>query len=234
MRTLSKQLKSSQLLIFINLLVAITLIGISIAIHIWKEVDIALFVRELHDICKYPPYVSSLSQIGILCWSASAAIYVFSYNLLSKGTVNHSIGKLKNLIIGFSLLTIYLDLDDTFQLHEKVLPSIGLYQNYIIFSYILAVFLFFLKSFSYLSKTDYILLLISLFSFGISIALDVFPTIKFNIFIVDILDTLHDEHYSVYAFIEDVCKLIGILFWLAYAFRLCQMSVCLKFNQNQT
>ena len=68
-----------------------------------------------------PPYVGLFSQVGLLMWSAAAAVSTFAAVALARGAAPDD-------RVGFfratALLTAILLVDDAFLLHEIVVPSL--------------------------------------------------------------------------------------------------------------
>jgi len=180
-------------------MVSAFLVGIVLLLHFWKGIPIGKLTRDPSDIVGVPFYVGFLSQIGIFFWAASAAVCMFSATVLSKRPDNIEI---KRFLFVSGLLTLVLGLDDIFLLHESVFTYLGVPEKVVFFTYAGFVLLYLLEFYSVILNTEYILLLIALIFFGVSIALDLFYLPGLNPFLF-----------------EDGAKIAGIVSWLFYFFR---------------
>jgi len=187
--------------------VSAVLIGIVLVLHFGKEIRIGVLTRDPNAIGRLSVYEGFLSQIGIFFWSAAAAICFFSVTILSRVADCH---KLKRFLLISGLLTLLLGLDDVFLLHEVVFPHFGIPQNLVLGSYFGFMVLYLIMFYSLMLETEYVLMAIALFFFGISVFLDVLHL------------PVMDEYYILF---EDGAKLIGIVSWLAYFFRVGASSI---------
>ena len=134
--------------------------------------------------------VGFLSHLGILVWTASAAICFFTSGLIDRRSN-------RRFFLYSGLLSTLLVLDDEFLLHEIVFPNyLGIPENYVYLGYICLIFAYFIYFHRQILKNNYILLLISSMALGLSLGLDL---------IIPSATAL-----------EDCFKFAGIVFWLAY------------------
>lgn len=170
------------------------------ALHIIWDVPYRELMADPNALTDSPIYYGFLSQVGILLWSATATTcFIFAYmTVLLKAE-----GERLYFFIFSGLLIFWLMLDDSFLIHEEILPGLGVPQKLVILIYVLVV-LFYLNRFKklILRHTPYLLLAISLFFFAVSVVVDLF----FNFETPNIIDTV----------LEDGSKFIGIVLWLAY------------------
>ena len=171
---------------------------------------VAIFMRVNHQkmsvvlndpasITGTPFYYGFISNLGVLLWTAAAAICLFSSFLLPASN-----RKERTFLCVSGIFTVFLLLDDLLMLHEAVFP------NYLHISGAVYAFFYFLLLGTYLVfftktilKTDFILLAMALFLFVISIGFDL----------------THDRGLMKFTgemFLEDGSKFIGITVWLAY------------------
>lgn len=153
-----------------------------------------------------PAYVGFMSQIGIFFWSAAATVCLFAFKLLS-GKEDRK--ELRYFLLISGLISLFLGLDDVFQLHEEVLPNlVGIPQVVVLTSYGIIVLLYVSEFYQLILKTAYVLLIMSVFFFGISLVIDIF-------------------HFPViYPYLlEDGAKLIGLISWFVYFFRTSEYAV---------
>ncbi len=199
--------RSSWPMIGLIIVVSAVLIGGVLLLHFWKGVPISRLTRDPIGIIGVPSYTGFLSQIGIFFWSASAAICMFSAKVLSK---HPDCLKIKHFLFVSGLLTLLLGLDDVFLLHENFFPRfVGVPETVVIASYLGCVLFCLVRFYSVILKTDYILLGMALIFFGVSNILDLLDPFPF-------LDS--------YLY-EDGAKLVGIVSWLSYFFRVGAFAV---------
>ena len=182
-------------------------LALMVLLPLQSFVAIGDITRDPATIALHPPYYGALSNLGILLWSASAAVCFLSAALLN------ILQPRSETVLFFSLfagLSAVLCLDDTYLLHEAILPNrlpfISIPEAVVVLAYVLTLLggiIYFRKL---LLKTQVWLLSISLVLFGISIGIDqLLP------------ETLFPE--DTFFLIEDGFKLLAIFLWLAYFIR---------------
>lgn len=159
------------------------------------------FLRDPSSILDAPtPLVGMISSLGVLLWSATATICLFSARLLNaRGTREQ-----RHFLTGFGLLSCLLMLDDLFLLHEEIwMDTLAIPQPVTFAVYagiVCGSLVWFRKT---ILASDFPMLLLALGFFGASICVDLQN------------DLFGDWHYLV----EDGFKLLGITSWLAYFIR---------------
>lgn len=190
------QVHSNRWKILMILVVSAFLISPVIILRIWKEVPIANLTRDIAAIAEVPFYTGFFSQIGIFFWVATSTLCIFSASLCLDS--QEILGFRKYLYLS-GLLTLFLCLDDIFLLHEEVFPLIGIPEKIVFVTYFFIVIYWIVKFYSVILKTDYILLAMALFFFGLSVILDRFPIPDCNQYLF-----------------EDGFKMVGIVSWFFY------------------
>lgn len=198
--------KSSLPAIGLILVVSAALMGAALLLHFRRQIPIGVFTRDPATTVGFPIYTGFISQLGIFCWAASAAVCLFSAKVISKDQNNIEI---RLFFIFSGLLTLFLGLDDAFLFHEEIFPfHFGIPEKVIYAGYIGLVLFYLIRFYPTILKTEYILLIIALSFFGFSVGLDVVIP-KGNSFLL-----------------EDSAKLIGIVSWLTYFFRVGTATIC--------
>lgn len=168
-----------------------------------------LFI-DILALVELPFYTGSMSQLGILIWSASATSCLLAFYLLkkfNKGSLNA-----RRFLLYSGLISLFLMFDDMFLLHEEVAEQyfdIGQKKVYLIYFLIIVLFLYFNRS--EILSSDYLLLVIAFGLFGGSIFLDVLAD-TFS----DILEASNSFFAKHEVFLEDGIKFTGIASWLLY------------------
>ncbi|WP_156819983.1 hypothetical protein [Synechococcus sp. PCC 7336] len=191
-----KHCRSSWRTIGLVLAVSAVPIGVVLLLHFWQGIPIGSLTRDPTAILEAPLYTGFLSQIGLLLWSASAAVCMLSAKLLS-GRADSL--KINRFLFVSGLLTLVLGLDDVFLLHEGFFPSIGVPEKAVFVSYAGFLLFYLVKFYPVIWQTEYILLGMALVFFGVS----------------STLDLLLPSDLDLYLF-EDGAKLVGIVSWLSY------------------
>ena len=165
----------------------------------WRtNIPIMDFTRDPLSIMDAPVYIGILSNLGILFWTAGAAICFFSAAIITY--INHKSQAFYFLLFG-GIITMVLLCDDFFLFHEKVFPeylNTSEIQAFIIYFLMIVVYLIFFRK--KIMTTDFLILGISLLGFAISVTID-------EIFV---------NHFTGKFLVEDGFKLLGILSWSTY------------------
>ncbi|WP_222843715.1 hypothetical protein [Flagellimonas flava] len=193
---IKSQVQSNRLKILTILLISIFLISPVVLLHAWKEVPIANLTRDIASTAKVPIYTGFFSQLGIFFWIAASTLCIFGANMDLK---RHEILGFKRFLYLSGLLTLLLCFDDVFLMHEVLYPFLGIPEKAVYVIYALIIIFWIVNFYSVIVKTDYILLLMAFFFFGLSVILDVFPI----------------PYLNPYLF-EDGFKMVGIVSWFFY------------------
>ena len=200
------QLRSIRPAIILIVAVSAIFIGTVVILHLWKGVGIDKLTRDPAAITGTRPYIGFLSNIGIFFWSATATVCFFGAAYMAKRQDSLMVMR---FLRASGLLTLYLGLDDTFLLHEDLLPGhLGIWEPLIYVGYAAFGLFYLLRFYAVILDTEYLLLMVAFFFLGISVSLDV------------IWDQNIIRLPSRIAFLaEDGAKFVGIVSWLVYSAR---------------
>ena len=148
------------------LILSALLIGSVILLSNLKGIPIDNMTRDICAVAEIPHYIGFFSQLGGLLWSATATICVFCGLIISNQPGENS---MRLFFLFSAAFLIILGLDDVFLLHEEVIPSFGVSERSVYSIYFILMLIYLICFYSTISKTDYILLLIALFFFCVSI-----------------------------------------------------------------
>lgn len=164
------------------------------------------FTRDPMSLANAAPYFGLLSNIGILFWCAAATLCFFLSSLAP--TTGGDLSRRFFLCSG--LLSLLLLLDDFFQLHEVVLPSLlGIRQRYVLLFYLLLAATFRASFRETIRRHHPLLLALALAFFAVSLGEDIFAL------------AAEPCHYLV----EDGAKFFGIICWFNYFALICREEV---------
>lgn len=178
--------------------------------QIVPNLSIQDFLRDVTAIGDIPFYSGSISQLGLLLWSAATMVCFFTYFALKK--INPSRKQSLNLLMFGGLLSGYLMLDDTYMLHEEVFEE--LFENLNFFPEKTAMLLLGIAMLSFIYfnrweilKSDYGLLFLAYAFLGISVFFDAFPSRFYE-------EIQYAERIEYY--IEDGAKFTAIVTWVTF------------------
>ena len=161
----------------------------------WMFMD-PLTAAELSGDCCHT-YYGFISNLGIMLWTITAGVCLFTGAMLVTA-------KAQFRQIWFALsagvLTGWLALDDTFLLHELVLPSIGFPQVGVLALYVATAGLYAAASWRTILESDLVLFCGAALFFGVSIGIDV---------------GLHSTDSFIIS-MEDSAKFMGLCFWASF------------------
>ena len=167
-----------------------SIIGLSTA----NGIEPILVIRDLAQTYRAPIGIGLISNLGVLMWTASASIALFSS--LSGLIVKRE--KSNFLFLG-GILTCVLCLDDFFLLHDRYIGTDLLYATYsIIGIYILIKFRKLIK------EIDFLPFISSVFFLGLSIIFD------------KVFEVIFAENYLNVNLLEECFKFTGIACWLNF------------------
>jgi len=164
--------------------------------------------RDSSEILKSPFYLGAVSNLGILLWACTAAVCLFAASLPATDPMARERGR---FLFVSGLVTAWLALDDLLTLHEVVIPStFPIRQRYVLAAYAAGMLVYLLRFRRMILQTDGIIMIASLFFFGISVASDAFQA---------------RVHVSFHHYLEDGTKIAGLVAWSLYFIRMSRIQV---------
>jgi hypothetical protein len=157
----------------------------------------ASLTRDPVSVFRTGPHIGLLSTLGVMLWAASTAVCLLGGIVLRRDAAQQ---RARRFLFASGLLSLGLMLDDSFLVHEALAPKFLRIPEPIIFLGYLVVVVGYLAYFvRQLLRTDYVLFILALAFLGASALIDQSLPVS---------DTV--------AFVEDILKFTGLLFWLAY------------------
>lgn len=158
-------------------------------------VEVSDLTRDTAAVLHGHPYDGMISMIGLFLWSASAAICLLTYSIIKSGS-----SVMKGIFLYGGALSLFLGLDDCFQLHEEV----------------------FIHAFPFAEKLFYLVYIGSIVGYFFRFEHNLFST-KFlfwigamTLFLISmVLDNI-DPFVSHQVYYEDCCKFAGIFLWFVF------------------
>lgn len=175
-------------------------LGFVLAARTLNGTPIPNLTRDPQAIAALPVHAGFLSNVGVILWSATAAVCLFSYAVLRERRTDTTMARY--LLFG-GLISGMLLIDDLFMMHDAVFPRyLGTSDEVAYGAYMLITLAYFIWFRWTIPRTDYLLLVLASIGFGVSIVADV-------------------RHWFSYSsdisfFVEDGSKFFGIALWSAY------------------
>lgn len=188
--------RNRYLLASATLIVACCVTVVWLAARLW-HIDPVILLRDVYVVVGAEPYTGLISNIGLLGWCVAATVWSITVYLLHPHRADSRYG----LAISAGMITAILLIDDGWMLHEYILPWLtGLDEKVFLAGYALLAIMFAGYALPRILQTDYLLAGIAAGCLAAS-------------YLIDIVLPFTPRH-TLY---EDVAKLSGIIFWVAYA-----------------
>lgn len=179
----------------------LSVLFIVVTIHQQTKINISDLTQNPASIMGAPFYVGLLSNIGILLWSASAAICLFCSAVLRKDINNR---ELPLFLLFSGIITSIFLLDDLFFYENIYTAYFNVSEKTVYLVYAIMVLLYLMRFRVTIFGTEFLLLLFAFVFFGLSVILGM---------------KLIDLPASYYLF-KDGAKLFGIVTWSTYFTRI--------------
>jgi len=187
------------------LLLYVPSFGVLFAIYLLariKDLPIGTFTWDPAAIANVHPLVGVLSNIGVLLWSWTAAVCIFTGFVVLRTTSDKSEAY---YFLSFGFLTLLLSIDDFFLFHEVLAERyLGLGEKTVYSAYLILTMTYIAHYWRKIVFDEPLLLVIALAGFGTSLAADLF------------LEPLLEATWSLYYLLEDGSKFLGIVGWFGY------------------
>jgi hypothetical protein len=183
-------------------------LALTVVFSNYGDFPTAIFSRDPTSTMKVHPLTGMQSNLGILVWWAAAAICFFGHAVLR---YSHSDATLRSFLLWSGVITAVLALDDFFLVHDDlVLRYLKLSETPVLLSYTALLVWHLVRFRRHILRSSYLLLLLALMFFGLSIVVDFFQ-----------------EHWLSpwRIFLEDGFKLLGIVSWSGYLIQ-CAFHAC--------
>lgn len=192
------------------------LTGIAVLVAVELVADVPLRKFFIDPVAEFnaPAYIGLMSNFGVVLWAFTAAVGLFGGWVLS----GHSQSRKQAWFLGGAgLVSALLLFDDLYLLHEEIIPERLLIPQPVVLAVYGLVVLGFLYRFrDSILVSDYALLLLAGVFFAGSVLIDVLVS---------------NEEFSIFGvvsgrhLIEDGLKLLGIVAWSAYFWRVAHQAV---------
>ena len=180
---------------------SLSVLVVVVAASLFLQVSMPNMTRDVTAIANIHPLSGVLSNLGVLLWCTAAAVCGFASFFLRHAQPRSP----SRFLLSSSLLSVYLMLDDLFQLHENLLPRyLGLSEKIVISALAVALFAYLIVFRRILWRTNFGALVVALGFLGVSAGEDL------------ILETWMWRLGQWAFLLEDGAKWLAIVFWCSY------------------
>lgn len=193
-------------------LIFLSTVGVLFTIYLLarrNSLPVGNLTRDMAAVAGVHPLVGLLSNLGVLFWSATTAVCIFTSALLfRKADKSESYFFLSSGLLTFALLN-----DDFFLVHEDLAQRyVGVGEKVVYLSYLVVMTSYIAVYWERILFNEPLLFILALTGFSVSLASDVF--------LEPLLDSL-----PWYYLLEDGSKFLGIANWFAYFVTRCHLAL---------
>ncbi len=180
------------------------------AMFIFQDVQISLMTRDPTGIAGIHPLSGFLSSLGVLLWWTAASVWLFC-------ALMHRISgdaPRARFALASGALSMYLGLDDLFQLHERIAPNhLGVPERWVLAAIVLSATLYLWHFRHEIRRAQCGLLVAAVVFLAASVAFD------------GVLASWAWRVKGWSYFLEDGSKWVGICFWCGFAVTRCRADM---------
>ena len=175
---------------------AAAVMGGTALLYLAAGIPVAHLLKDPGALRPGPWYLGAVSYVGILLWTAAAAVCLFARKLLS----HVDDVEVRGFLLASALLSAVLGLDDLFMLHDSVAPMyLGVSEKVVVLGYGVLALGYVARFRGMVWRTAYFPLVVAGGFFALSVGVDA----------LDVDDTR-------FLLVEDGAKLAGIAGWFSY------------------
>jgi len=176
-------------------------VGVVLLIHVWKGAPVGALVRDPTAYAEIPFYTGFLSSLGVVFWSATTAVCLFSARQLARRPEQAETAR---FLLASGLLTLLLTVDDLYLLHDEVfLFHLGQPERRTFAVYAALTIAYLIRFRRFIFQTEFLLFGLALGCFATSVLVDI----------------MYLPGYGINLLLEEGPKFAGIVTWLAYFVR---------------
>ena len=212
--TIKNQLSKIWKTVAVVVLISLGGAGFTVLIASLTNNPIWMLVKDPAEVKHFPPYIGMLSNWGVILWTATAVICLFSAVILKQQKAPDVTFRFMTASGVFSL---WLGIDDLYLLHDRVLPKLFHISEAFFYLLYIIVFLVYLIYFiPQILKYDYLLFFAAFLLFLVS---------RTFFILLPFLDQFITT--------GDLLKYFGIVFWLAFFYRTGLYEVSVLINRKK-
>lgn len=197
---------------FVYLFITGLIIGIGRFVY---NIPVGDFTQDPNSIIHKAFYFGSISNLGIILWTAAATLCIFSSIYLKRYNPD---SPFRLFLLHGGIFTMLLLLDDVYMWHDEMFPDyLGISQRLIYLIYFMYTLFFLIRFTKVIFKTEYIILLASILLLSLSVFVDVvYEAHRFTAPLIRLTGLSWNQLEDITKFFEDTSKGMGILTWLIY------------------
>ena len=213
---LLQQIKKHSFLMFKGWALYLIITGLVIGVgKLVYNIPVDHLTKEPNRILHGPFYVGAFSNLGIILWTIAATLCIVSAVYLKRYIPD---SPLRLFLLHIGIFTTVLMLDDVYMWHDAMLPYyFGIDGRFVYAAYFIYTLYFIVRFRKVILKTDYIILLASVFLMSLSVLCDTLEDMgTYNNALLK-LTGLSPAGLGQFAVLfEDTFKGLGIITWLIY------------------
>lgn len=161
------------------------------------------------------PLLGFVSNLGILIWAGAAGICLVTALVVANGSEPQH-AEAHRFFLASCALTTLLVLDDTYQVHERIIPTLlDRGQTFVLVGYVVVVAAYVWRFRASLLAAEWIVFALSGACFALSMSIDLVP-VAVSLLPGDAAIDKETIGWEIARFVEDGAKLVGIVLWLAF------------------
>jgi hypothetical protein len=193
------------LLLLLYLPILLLFITIGLISRLTTGLTVSYFTRDVTAAGEVPFYAGMVSQLGVILWSATAAICLFTALVLRYQNQNPTA---QRFLFQAGTLTAVLLFDDVYLVHDSVFPEyLHISEKYVFVLYFIWCLVFLLLNLPEILSSEFLILGVALVMFGVSVFFDGARLYKYEQLGIT---------RNISTFLEDVPKFFAGATWLFY------------------
>ncbi len=169
-------------------------------------------------------YYGAFSNLGVILWTIAATLCFFSTIYLKR---YYPDSPFRLFLLHGGILTTLLLLDDVYMWHEQMFPVyFGISTYFVYATYLIYAIYFIVRFRKEIFKTEYLILLASIFLMSLSVLVDVIhDSQRLDTFLLNISGLRPALLGEIAVLLEETSKGLGILTWVIYFSRVLLVNV---------
>ena len=198
--TIKNQLFKIWRTVVVGILISLGGAGFTVWIAKLTHNPIWMLAKDPADTKHFPPYIGMLSNWGVILWTATAVICLFSAVLLKQQEAPLAT---RRFLVASGIFSLWLGIDDLYMLHDRLFPRMFHVPEILFYLLYFLVFAVYLVYFTpQILKYDYLLFMAAFLFFVFS-----------RQFFIQI------PYFNQFNTTGDMLKYFGIVFWLTFFYR---------------
>lgn len=204
-----------KVLLLLYVLIFLLFMVVGLLSRVLDDLTLSLLMRDIVTTARLPVYAGFVPQIEAILWSASLTVCIVARVVLRRR--QGEFARSTRFLLQSGIVTAVLLLDDIFLFHGEIAPKyMHVSKSIVLSGYLILIGIFIYSSWREILSSEYLILMLALGMFAVSILLDLLPLQTF---------LLPRFLLQLRVFLEDGFKFAGIATWLTYFARYAIQSI---------